>query len=398
MLKKILLLGGSFFQVPAVKMARKLGYYAITCDYLPDNPGHAYANEYHNVSTTDLDAVLKLAEKLKIDGIVAYASDPAAPTAAFVAEKLGLPGNPYEAVYTLTHKDLYRKFLKENGFAVPKSIGVESFEEFQEKCIDMNFPIVIKPTDSSGSRGVTILREPEGIQAAFAYALDFSRCKRVIVEEYVEKVGYQIAGDGFLVSGKLVFRCFANEHFDYSINGIVPIGESFPYIGSKQLQTRAHNEVQRLLNALEMRQGALNFDFRIDKEENIHLMEVGPRNGGNLIPEVTKYVTGIDMIEYTIRAAMGENCKEIKLVEPKGFYASYVIHSRKLGKYKCLKIENRLKKSIVEKSIWKKQGDSVERFNGSNQTVGTMIFRFDNQKEMLEIMDNDNKYINVILS
>ena len=82
MQKKVLLLGGSHFQVPSVKTAKQLGYYVITCDYLPNNPGHKYADEYHNVSTTDKEAVLKLAKELKIDGIVCYASDPAAPTAA----------------------------------------------------------------------------------------------------------------------------------------------------------------------------------------------------------------------------------------------------------------------------------------------------------------------------
>ena len=97
-MKKILMLGGTMQQIPIIKLAKEMGLYVITCDYAPENPGHKYADEYHNVSTTDVDGVLELAKELKIDGIVAYASDPAAPTAAYVAEKLGLPGNPYESV------------------------------------------------------------------------------------------------------------------------------------------------------------------------------------------------------------------------------------------------------------------------------------------------------------
>ena len=100
-MKKLLMLGGAMQQIPAIKQAREMGHYVITCDYEPTNPGHKYANEYYNVSTTDLKGVLNLAKELDIDGIVAYASDPAAPTAAYVAEKLGLPGNPYEL--TLIH-------------------------------------------------------------------------------------------------------------------------------------------------------------------------------------------------------------------------------------------------------------------------------------------------------
>ena len=111
-MKKLLMLGGSMQQIPAIKAAKEMGHYVITCDYLPENPGHKFADEYYNVSTTDKEAVLKLAKELKIDGIVAYASDPAAPTAAYVSENLGIPGNPYESVAMLTEKDKFRDFLE----------------------------------------------------------------------------------------------------------------------------------------------------------------------------------------------------------------------------------------------------------------------------------------------
>ena len=117
--KRILFLGGSKFQLPPIKYAKSQGHYVITCDYLPDNPGHAFADEYHNVSTTDLKAVLELAKRLKIDGVVAYASDPAAPTCAYVGNKLGLPSNPYESVLTLARKDLFRAFLDKHNFHTP---------------------------------------------------------------------------------------------------------------------------------------------------------------------------------------------------------------------------------------------------------------------------------------
>lgn len=99
------MLGGSLYQVYAIKEAVKMGYYVITCDYLPNNPGHQYAHEYYNVSTTDKEAVYELAKRLQVDGVVAYASDPAAPTAAYVCEKLGLPTSPYTSVEILSQKD-----------------------------------------------------------------------------------------------------------------------------------------------------------------------------------------------------------------------------------------------------------------------------------------------------
>jgi hypothetical protein len=111
-MKKILMLGGSHFQVPAIKYAKSAGYYVITADSLPENPGHKFSHEYFNVRTTDEKKVLKLAEKLKTDGIVSYASDPGAMSAAYVAEKLSLPGNPYESVRILRRKDFVQRVPK----------------------------------------------------------------------------------------------------------------------------------------------------------------------------------------------------------------------------------------------------------------------------------------------
>ena len=161
-MKKLLMLGGSMQQIPAIKQAKEMGHYVITCDYCPDNAGHKYANEYYNVSTTDKDAVLRLAQELSIDGIVAYASDPAAPTAAYVAEKMGLPGSPYKSVCILTEKDLFRQFLKENGFNTPKAKGFTNYSDVLKEIDTFNFPVMVKPVDSSGGKGVVKVTEKEG--------------------------------------------------------------------------------------------------------------------------------------------------------------------------------------------------------------------------------------------
>lgn len=401
-MKRVLLLGGSYFQIPSITTAKKLGYYTITCDYLPDNPGHKFADEYHNVSTTDKEAVFNLAKKLQIDGIVCYASDPAAPTAAYVAEKLGLPSSPYKSVELLSNKDLFRNFLSENGFNVPKAKGY-AYSEYGLMMSEINsfkFPVMVKPVDSSGSKGVKKIDSIDFLKDAIDDAMNYSRCKRFIIEEYVDKYGYQIAGDGFSVDGKLVFRCFANEHFDASgINPYVPIGESWPYNMPKRIHDKIHNELQRALTLLHMKTQAYNFDVRIDENENVYIMELGPRNGGNLIAQVTKYATGIDMVEYTIKAAMGEDCSCLKMVEPKGYWSNYMIHSQKSGVLTEIRIDESFKeKNIVEFDMHYKKGDYVESFTGSNGTLGTMILKFSSESEMLEKMDNMEKWVKVIVS
>ena len=144
-MKKILLLGGSAQQVIAIKTAQRLGYYTVLCDFLTDNPGQYEADVFYLVSTTDKDAVLEVAQKEKIDGVLAYASDPAAPTAAYIAEKLGLPGNPYQSVEILCNKDRFRIFLLENGFSAPKAHGYASAEDALKDKASYEYPIIIKP-------------------------------------------------------------------------------------------------------------------------------------------------------------------------------------------------------------------------------------------------------------
>lgn len=397
MQKKILFLGAAPTQVAPINYAREQGHYIITCDYLPENPGHKLADESFNVSTTDKEAVLNLAQKLKIDAIVAYASDPAAPTAAYVAEKMNLPGNPYLSVLTLARKDLFRTFLKENGFNVPRSKSFYDKEEAEAWLHEIGIPAFMKPVDSSGSKGVTRLSTTEMFDEAFDYALSYSREKKVIVEEQIDRVRYQVAGDGFINHGKLVFRCWADEHFDKLCNGLVPIGQTFPTSHPVELLEVAHKETQRLLNLLDMRVGALNFDFVFDREGKFYFLELGPRNGGCLIPEVIRYATDIDLIKYTVDIALGVPISNLQMRPTDGFWSSYMVHSLNNGVFKKLWISERLKKKIIEQDIWVKPGDRVEKYLGSNHTLGTMILRFDSMAEMLNMIENMELDINVLV-
>lgn len=395
-MKRILCLGGAPTQIPPIIYARDQGHYVITLDYLPENPGHKLAHKYHNVSTTDMDAVLEVAKKEKIDGIIAYASDPAAPTAAYVAEKLGLSGNPYESVKILARKDLFRAFLAKHNFNVPKSKAFYDATEAREWLREIGVPAFVKPVDSSGSKGVTHLQNAEDFHASFEYALKFSREKKVIVEEKIIRQGYQVAGDGFILDGGLVFRCWADEHFDKLCNGIVPIGQTFPTSHSTELLELAHQEAQRLLTLLEMRTGALNFDFVFSEDGEFYFLELGPRNGGCLIPEVIRYATGVDLIKYTVDAALGAQCADLIVKPTSGFWSSYMVHSIEDGVFKELFLSERAKNYLVEKDIQVKPGERVNSYNGAHDTLGTLILKYPDLKTMLDMVDNMERDVRVI--
>lgn len=400
-MKKLLLLGGARPQIPLINTAHKMGYYVITCDYLPDNPGHKLADESYNVSTTDLDGVLNLARNLKIDGIVCFASDPAAPTAAYISEKMGLPTSPYNSVNILTHKDLFRDFLAKNGFKTPLAIGFSEHEYSQavQNVKKFSYPFLIKPVDSSGSKGITIVRREEDIKTAVSYALSFSRCKRFLFEEYIEKKGYQVAGDGFSVAGNLSFYCFANDHFHEDIDGnYIPVGESFPYVGGKGNESKVFGEIQRALKLLNMKTQAYNFEARINRDGAVYLMEIGPRSGGNAIPQATAYATGTNMIEYVIKAAMGEDCHDIKMAAPKGYWGTYMLHSNSSGTFRRIEMKDGFDDvNLVEMDLNLQPGERVEEFTGANKAIGTMICKFSSEEEMLSKMDNMEKWVKPIV-
>lgn len=400
-MKKILLLGGSAQQIVAIEKAKSLGYHTVLCDFLPDNPGQHYADKFHLVSTTDKDAILKVALEEKVDGILAYASDPAAPTAAYVAEKMGLPGNPYHAVETLCNKALFRSFLKENGFCTPKAKG---YTDIAEAVADIakgvyRLPLIVKPVDSSGSKGVGRIDTPEQAEDALRYALDFSREKQIIVEEYVEMFGYQIAGDGLSVDGKLVFRYFANDHFNPKcVNPFVPISASFPYNMPEEVQNKVHDEIQRLLTALGMGTCTYNFDLRIDADYNVYLMEVAPRDGGNYIPQIIRYATGVDLVEYSVRAAMGEDIKVPEAVQAQGYWAYYAVHSLCDGILDHIDMNPQvLERNIVENHILRQPGDQIFAFTGANTTLGILLMKFESMEQMLHMMDHSEEWIRVVL-
>lgn len=390
-------LGAAKQQVPPILYALQQGHHVVTCDNLPNNPGHQLAHDWHCVSTTDKEKVLDLARRLDIDAIVSYASDPAAPTQAFVAEELGLVGNPYRSVLTLTRKDLFREFLETNGFLVPKWGAFENYSDAEEFFNQQGSPMLIKPVDSSGSKGVKKILASSELKLGFEIAKGMSFSGRVILEEFIPRDGRQIAGDGFVVSGKLRFRGWGNEHFSQDGNPLVPIGESFPSVLSEDLQAVAHSDFQRILSLLQINVGALNFDFQITQDGEVLILELGPRNGGNLIPEVVKLSMGVDMIKYTVDSSLGLSLEEFPAPSTLGYFSSLILHSPVSGVVNGIFISDDIRGNIYSQDIDVKVGDFADAFNGSNNGLGAFILRFESQGEMLEKMDNISRHIRVLV-
>ena len=397
-MKRLLMLGGAMQQIPIIRMAKDMGHYVITCDYLPENPGHKLADEYYDISTTDLDGVLELAKGLDLDGIIAYASDPAAPTAAYVAEKLGLPGNPYESVKLCTEKDLFRAFLKEHGFNSPKAKGYTRYEDALADIGEFKFPVMVKPVDSSGSKGVVKIYTSEELKDAVEEALSYSRGKRFIVEEFIVKKGYQVSGDGFSYNGELVFTSYGNELYSGAggTREYVALGEFWPSLLTPEQKQKVDDELQRLITALGMRTCAYNIEVILDENDTPYVLELGPRNGGSYIPQLIKYATGVDLVKYTILGALGEDCSDLKMTETTGVWSNYMIMSHVYARCKDIRFDEDCEKNnLLDVYCTAQKGDEVKAYRNTTNSLGTILFKADSVEEMVRITDNIGRYYTV---
>lgn len=397
-MKKILLLGGSEQQIVAIETAKRLGLYTVLCDYLPDNPGQFHADKFYLISTTDKEEILRVAMRERISGIIAYASDPAAPTAAYVAEKMGLPTNPYKSVEILCNKDLFREYLKTHGYNVPLSKGYSNRQQAIDEIKAFNYPLIIKPVDSSGSKGITVLHSEHDLEKAIDFAFSFSRTHRIIIEEYIEKKHpYLIGGDIFVSNGKVILWGLMNCHRDNQVNPLVPVGKSYPLKLNGRDLTAVKNTLQKMVSDLGIKFGPMNVELIVDSLDHVYLIDVGPRSGGNMIPDLLGLIFNCDLVEMSLKSAMGQDVDCGLLQSNKEHLATFNLHSNRDGVLNRIEFTPVINEYIIGEKIYKKRGDEVQYFSNAADALGIVFLKFPDEKTMLEMEDHMNEHIRVIL-
>lgn len=390
--KKLLLLGGSEAQLISIRKAKELGYYTVLCDFLPDNPGQYIADSFYLVSTTDKDAVLAVAEKEKIDGIVAYSSDPAAPTAAYVANVMGLHGMDYNVVCHFCEKHLFREFLIKHNFNVPQSIEVKiPYELDSIDYSNLQFPVIVKPTDSSGSKGITVLENAEGLAEALRYAQEYSRNNTLIIEEFIVRDHpYVIEAEIFVIDGKVVSWGLINSIRDPKSNPLLPSAYTYPLDITEERKAIVRTEVSRLVEATGNTSGAFNIEMIIDRHNRLFFLDAGPRNGGNMLPEFISMISDKDIVESTLRVAMGdvENLDVELDGESGGYWGLGVLHTSEFGKFNGITYSPLAKECLLRENIQKEKGDDVRPFERCNDLVGLNFCHFKTKSDMEEVMCN----------
>ncbi len=398
--KKLMLLGGLRYLLPVIEEAHKLGVYVITADYLPSNIAHKYSDEYCNVSIIDKEAVLKAAQALEIDGILSHAVDPGVTAAAYVAEKMGLPFQcTYEAACILQDKSLFRKFLAENGFNCPKAKGYDNVEDALKDIGYFNWPVIVKPVDSAGSKGVTKVEEKNDLRTAIETALSASISKNFIIEDFLDKVGAQSSADIFTVDGKLIYPAYSDQLFDKNAaNPYTPAIEIWPASMEQKYQDDLTDQLQHLFTLLNVKSGIYNVESRVCSNGKAYIMEVSPRGGGNRIAELQDMATGQNLIKNEIKKALRMPLDNI--MEPKydGIWCNYILHSSKEGTLVSIDINPDFKrKHVRDIGLIVNPGDHIEPFTGANTSLGTLFLRFDTREELNSTLNRISDYIHINL-
>ena len=330
---------------------------------------------------------------------MSFACDPGVITAAYVAEQMGLPNvGPYESVCILQNKSKFREFLTQNGFTVPTAKGYKNIDDALKDVGMFHWPVIVKPTDSAGSKGVTRVDDPKDLEKSIHYALSYSHSDEFIIEDFITQHGYSSDTDSFSIDGELKFVSFDCQRFDREAkNPYTPAAYSWPSSMTAEHQEELKNEIQRLLKLLKMKTAVYNIETREGTDGKAYIMELSPRGGGNRLAECLRYATGVDMITNMVKYSVGLQIDEIQQKPYNGCWAEIILHSDKPGVFKELWISDEIAENVVERDLWIEEGTTVGGFEAANEAIGTLVLRFDSQERIEEVLGNQNKYVNVVL-
>lgn len=396
-MKKLMILGGDHFTIPVVKAAHEQGYYVITCDYLPNNVAHKISDEFANFSTTDKDGILAYARKKKIDGICTF-TDSGVVTTAYVQHHLGLPQiGPLKSVEILQNKAKFRQFLTENGFTVPKAKGFSKKDEALASKYFFTLPVIVKPVDAAGSKGVTKVSDWSELEKAVDWAIKFSFSGDFIIESFIEKKGCSSDSDCFSVDGEFKFLSFSAQRFDEKAAGeYTPAAYSWPSTLGRKAENELSSELQRLISLLGMRTTVYNVETRVGTDNKPYIMEISPRGGGNRLSEMMRYATGVDMITGAVRAAVGDPI-EIEQRPLNGYWAEIIVHADNTGILEGIEISSEFEPFVIERDFWFKKGDFVKEFQSARDAIGTLVLRFDDSEKLEHTITHQYEWLKVVV-
>ena len=401
--KKLLLLGGSHAEIPLIQAAHELGWYVITTGNNRDGLGHPYADKTVFADFSDKDAMLELAKSEDVQAVCSGCNDFALLSTVYVCEKLGLPGHDsYATSLELHHKDKYRALATRLGIPTPQAITIkvaekcannekcssEMHEDFDTAIAQLTFPIIVKPVDLTGGKGIHRAANIEEARAAYKDACSRTRQDHIVVEEFVQGTNHGFSA--MLVKGKVAFAFSDNEQ--YYLNKYMVSGANTPSTTSAAGLAKLRDYSERIARELHLVDGILHIQYIERADGTPVIIEICRRPPGDLYIKFVKYATGIDYPKFIVMAETGMDISGIANVPTQGFWLRHCIMSNKQagehsesgaaikGIVRDVSFAPEIQKNIVEKFLWYKPGESIS--DKLLYKAGIVFFKFDTLAEM----------------
>lgn len=385
--KKLLILGGGHAEIPLIQAAQALGWYVITTGNNRDGLGHPYADKTIFADFSDKDAMLKLARAEGVQAVCSGCNDFALLSTVYVCEKLGLPGHDsYATSLEIHHKDKYRALATRLGIPTPRALVIptstgaagNNCAEFDAAIAQLTFPIIVKPVDLTGGKGIHRVANADEAREAYKDACSRTRQDHIVVEEFVTGTNHGFSA--MLVKGKVAFAFADNEQ--YFMNKYMVSGANSPSTSSNETLAKLRNYCERIARELNLVDGILHIQYIEKPDGTPVIIEICRRAPGDLYIKFVKYATGIDYPRFIVMAETGEDISGIEDVPTQGFWLRHCIMAEHEGTVRDVTFAPEIQGNIVEKFLWYKSGEVIT--DKLTYKAGIVFFKFDTLAEMAD--------------
>lgn len=376
--------------MPFILAAKKLGYYVITTNNRPDYSGHRWGDEYVYADFSDYDRMIELCKQLNIDAISWATSDACALVACYIGEKLGLKGHDtFENGQIIHLKDKFKEFATKYDIKTPRSYYFENSDDAKNHASNEMFPLIVKPVDLAGGKGVSVAYSMEDYIRAVDFAFEKSFKKRIVVEPFIEGTLHSL--NTFIVDQKVRAYCTAND-YSYKNKYMTNSGISPADNWQKAIKVLIP-ETEKIAKSLGLVDGQLHMQYIMRNGEPF-IIEMMRRNIGNFWSSMINDAAGVNWAEWCIRAEAGLDCHSIPYnKEPQGFYGYHMIQADKNGILKNIEIDPEFQKYVYQTIMWENQGHEITDF--MYEKLGNILFHFDTEIEKEKYMPHINELVKV---
>lgn len=394
MKKRIMFVCAGKYQVAGIQKAKDMGLQVIAIDGNHEAEGFKIADTYYALDIKDLELTIKIAKENKIDGVLTVASDVGLKTAVAISESLGLPGIGVDVAERCTDKELMRKTFFENGVPSPKSYAVYCYKELLEKTNEIGWPAVVKPADNAGSRGVKMVRDKKELREAYKQALENSRKKKVLIEEFME--GVEVSVEVFVNKGKVNIVALSDK-VRTPPPFLLDTEVIFPSAYSNGVKRQIISIAEKAIRAVGIKMGPVHMELMMTENGPVPVELAARGPGFKVFTDIIPMVTGIDILKALIDVSLGD---EPNLMSTRSLASAIKFFDTNNGIVKeiCGVEEIRKIDGIYEIEIYVKPGDSVRTLTCGSDRIGHVISLAETREKAVEIIKNAKEKLQIKLS